>query len=274
MRQFPSSDDDRADLARLNAEPWMVECLRLNPKYTHWGPHEDYMTAKDAGWREPVFASTWAEFGPWTLSEMNEVVHFYFQVQRASNECEACSGSGLNPATHQISEDFYDFAHTGRRWCDAITQDECDALVKAGRLNDLAGCKWDPEKREMTPPKRIVTAEDVNAANRAGAVGGGFSSGRHDAINRWILIDTRAKRLGVYGKCDVCEGRGYVFTEPAATLGLVLWVLHPRKGAARGVEIKSIGRDDLGAVMQFLSAAAERNAARFAAVVKRASEMA
>lgn len=30
----------------------------------------------------------------------------------------------------------------------------------------------------------------------------------HDSVNRWILVETRAKRLGVYGKCGVCGGEG------------------------------------------------------------------
>ncbi len=43
----------------------------------------------------------------------------------------------------------------------------------------------------------IPSAEEVNACVSF-----------HDSINRWILIETRAKRLGVYGLCPVCHGKG------------------------------------------------------------------
>lgn len=46
MRTKPQDDDDREDLAKLNAEPWMVKALELNPDYPHWGPHEDYMAKR------------------------------------------------------------------------------------------------------------------------------------------------------------------------------------------------------------------------------------
>ena len=47
-------------------------------------------------------------------------------------------------------------------------------------------------------------AEEVNAAQH----GQGSPLGGHDAINRMILVKARAKRLGVYGKCPHCKGRG------------------------------------------------------------------
>lgn len=264
MRSLPEYDSDRADLARLNAAPWMVDALKMNPSYTYWGPHEDYMIAKDAGWRAPIFVPTWGEFTI-GLDELNEVVHFYFQVTRASENCEACDGSGHNPGTKQIADDFYDFAGTGRKWCAAITQDECDALVKGGRLNKLAGCEWDPVAGKMTEPSRAVTAEQVNAANAPGSAF--MSDGHHDAINRWILVETRARRLGVFGDCPECEGHGSVFTEPVARLGLVLWLIHPRKGASRGVEVANLNETDVPTAVAFLREAAKRNADRFSKLV-------
>jgi hypothetical protein len=101
-------------------------------------------------------------------------------------------------------------------------------------------------------------AEEVNQKERSGSV--------HDAINRMLLIKYRAERLGVYGECMVCEGHGYVYTAPTPTLALTLWVLHPRKGASRGVEIASVREDGLPAVRAYLRAAAERNADRFAKI--------
>lgn len=129
----------------------------------------------------------------------------YINPYRAQ-ECKACEGSGLNPETKRISDDFYDFARTGRRWCDAITQDEVDALIAKERL-------WDFWRRvgangwEDIDPRPVVTAEMVNASARGG-------HHVHDGINRWVLIETRARRLGVYGHCHYCEGEGAIWQGP------------------------------------------------------------
>lgn len=235
---------DQEELAELNAEPWMVEAIKLNPPYVHWGPHEDYMgKGEDKGWEAPVLLEGWSSFG-WQLDELNECVNFYFSVERDSVECEACGGECYNPATARISRAFYDFEGTGRRRCDKITQDEADHLWEQGRLR----------LRFQERP----SAEDVNTAERRHHV--------HDAINRWMLIEVRAKREGVFGWCETCKGSGRTYTEDAAHLTLTLWMLHPRKGASRGVEIKRITKEDLSLVVAWLKEAAQRNAQRFAAI--------
>lgn len=252
MRSPPEDDADLADLAQLNAEPWMVDALNLNPSYPHWGPDEDYMACgDDAGLRSPIRYATWAdmEIG---LDDLNECANFYYEIRRDSRNCEPCDRSGSNPATKQIADDFYDFAGRGTRWVDKITEDEAAALIAKGRGH--GGAK---------------TAAEFNAQNSPGRSRGWHG---HGAINRWILVETRARRLGVYGHCTVCDGKGYVYTAPAARLALVLWVLHPRKGASRGVEIKSLSRDDLRASLLWLKQAAERNADRFAKAIAAAKE--
>lgn len=254
MRYFPEDGHDQKQLHKLNAEPWMVDLLKLNPDYVCWGPHEDYMCDKGGGWAAPSFIPSWKEFG-WRLDELNECVNFYFEVVRPDRPCVVCGSTGLNTETKRISEDFYDHARRGTRWCDQITQDEVDALVEAGRLQ-----KHSPETGKWESCPR--TAAEVNAANRPGV---NFDL-NHDAINRWILVETRAKRSGVYGLCSVCDGQGSIYTEPVAHLQLVLWMIHPRKGCGRGVEIQRIEKTDLPAVFAFLRKAAERNAQRFAKI--------
>jgi hypothetical protein len=238
MRSFDPNDEyDRRDLEKLNAEPWMVECIKLNPEYPHWGPHEDYMIKTgSAGWDSPQTCDTWSSFGPWELNDLNEVVNFYFCIRRPSERCKACDGSGLNPRTKVLHDQFYNV------WRHKITQEELDMLVAEGRF------------------VRKPTLERVNAENLPGAAHLG-----HDGINQMLLVKARATRLGFYGLCETCHGEGYVYTAPKAHLGLVLWVLHPRKGASRGVEIERIERAELPAAISFLREAARRNAKRFSA---------
>lgn len=59
-----------------------------------------------------------------------------------------------------------------------------------------------------------------------------------------------------------CEG-GFIYDEPEARVALQLWILHPRKGASRGVYIKNIEENEVSEVIQYLKSAAERNANRF-----------
>lgn len=260
MRNFPTDKYDLEDLARLNAEPWMVELLKLNPEYTCWGPHEDYMSKDRPGWDSRIIAPCWGDLEP-TLDDLNEVVNFYFSVEREQVACKSCDQSGYNAATKQIADDFYDHSsYSGEGWHNKITQDEVQALADEGRLIDFThtfvpGTGW----QKKSPPY-VPTAQEVNKWASKGM--------GHDAINRCILIKARAKRLGVYGHCEDCDGRGYIYTEPTAHVALTLWVLHPRKGCSRGVEISRVQRSELPAIFKYLAEAASRNAARFAKVTK------
>ena len=275
MRTLPEDDSSHAELTRLNVEPWMIEHLKLNPEYVHWGPGEDYMSTKGESWGVSQEVNSWSAFGPWELDELNECVHFYFELERPSQRCAACDAAGYNAETKIIADTFYDHGDytidftnwrilgsidnarklggaTGRRWHDKITQDEVDALVAAGRLR-----KW-TENGWQTVPR---TAAEVNAANADGAKHSRELD--HDGINRGILIETRAKRLGVWGLCPFCEGHGTVFTAPRGHLNVVLWILHPRNGCSRGVRVLNLSEIEAEAVKRWLTQAAERNAQRF-----------
>ena len=160
--------------------------------------------------------------------------------------CDLCDGNGYNTATKQIADDFYSFDDRRRAWSDKITQDEVQALVNQNRLIDFThtwkqGEGWKPKQWETKgfwcqncyvavpqlspehltalctgcdssmllldgndPRLHIPTAEEVNAYQHKGGLG------RHDAINRFILIEARAKRLGVWGKCHACKGKGEI----------------------------------------------------------------
>lgn len=257
--------------------------------------------AKDGdGWDSRFIKETWADTRL-RLDDYNECVNFYFSIERDSEACAACGGSGYHPDALWVADSFYGHSspfttptHRDRalsavladriglqphpethgrgtypsdevlaRYCDAfrsfceamrdgdgfwkdkITEDEAAALVEAGR----------------GAIDQLVTAEDFNRANRPGARSLG-----HDAINRHILIKARCARFGIPTTCPACDGHGSIFTAPDARLALTLWILHPRKGCSRGVEVRSIRQDEVPAVRAWLAEAAARNAARFVKV--------
>jgi len=233
---------DEKEVKELNAEQWQIDLLKLNPGYVYWGPHEDYMYNDGKGWDGRVIHETWKDFGPWELNELNERVNFYFSVNRKSEECKICGGNGYHSDAQEIVNTFY--AHmndSGIHWNDKITQDELDALIKHGRF------------------KSGITVDEVNKKNKPGSRG--IES--HDAINRSILIEARLKRLGIKKLCDECNGNGFVYIEPKSHVSLTLWILHPRKGCSRGVEISNIEQSDLPEIFDWLRDAAKRNADRF-----------
>lgn len=239
MRTYPTDESDLKEAARLGAPTWMLDALKMNPSYPHWGNHEDYMCAKNAGWRDAVELATVADM--WPQDDMNELVHGYYFIDREGRGCDDCERSGYNPATHKIADDWYGNRNPRDRWDAKLTQDEVVALVEEGRLWDLTkGFRghYDRETSHWVVPQDgkyvpyegipyIPTPEEVNAWANARGFG-------HDAINRMICVRTRAKRLGVYGLCTACDGHGHVYTEAQPRLALQLWMIHPRKGASRG----------------------------------------
>lgn len=228
MRYF-----DKDDAAKIKAEQWQLDLLRINPDYVSWGPHEDYMM-NVTGWREALFFASWKDFGPWGLDYYNECVNFYFEVDRESKECPVCKGNGYHKNAQDVVNTFYSFTNDkGVSWCNKITEDELAALIQEKRI----------------PPNAVL--QEVNDEDY------------HDAINRNILIKTRLARLGLPLYCDTCGADGRVYTANEAHVSLVLWMLHPRKGASRGVEVSRITQDDLPAIFAWLKQAKDRNADRF-----------
>lgn len=242
MRSFPKCENELKELESLNAEQWQIDMLALNPHYVYWGPHEDYMSKEGNGWDARVIKESWSEFGPWELDDLNELVNFYFSVNRDDKECECCAGSGYGPEAKRIADDWYDFGDTGRRWCDKITQDEVDALWEAGRL------RYDFNDRP--------SFDEVNAWQNKKGIG-------HDAINRWICIGSRCKRLGIEPTCKECSGSGRIFITDRAHVSLTMWFIHPRKSSSRGVEVTIINRDEVKEILLYLKNAADRNSERF-----------
>lgn len=298
MRSYDPTDKyDIEEAQRLGAKPWQLDLLKLNPSYVSWGPHEDYMTKEGSGWDSRQIRPDWNSFD-FGLNDLNECVNFHFSISRDSKDCPVCGGNSYHPDAQWISESFYghstpfrpqtrsereghavlasfgggmptsvvsnfpseevllrygqDFrafcdamAEGDGEWQDKITEDEVDALWEAKRLY---GFKTKP------------TPEQVNDAQGQRGLSG------HDCINRNILIRTRCARFGVPMSCDECDGHGHVFTSPEPHVTLTLWILHPRKGCSRGVEITKLEQSELPQAFAYLKQAAERNAQRFAAI--------
>lgn len=119
------------------------------------------------------------------------------------DECDECDGSGYGPKVRPISETWYNFQAGSEAWYNKLTQDEVDALCEEGRLVDFTST-WKPGEGWVRD-KPNPTAEAVNA----------WASGRglgHDAINRFICIEARVKRVLGIDKdspdyyCQTCYG--------------------------------------------------------------------
>jgi hypothetical protein len=169
MRHYPEKDDkwEQKELEELEAEPWMIAMLQYNPSYVHWGNGEDYMWETESQWGSEVEIHSVDKL--WKLDEYNEVVNFYFQVNRKSTTCDACKGKFYNPKTLQLKEE-------------------------------------------------------------------------------WLLLTTGQKRNNQLKEDEID----------------MLWVIHPRKGASRGVLLTEIKEEELPKVVEYLKDARQRNWDRFA----------
>lgn len=151
-------------------------------------------------------------------------------------KCGDCDGEGYGPEARAIANTFY--AHMipggwdgpgsdGRKraealaWADKLGQAEVDNLITKGRLRVWRDGKWRKEKR---------TADDVNELQRRGGLD------THDAVNRWILVEFRCKKLAITIECPTCGGQGdiatdeqraaaeaWTWTEPPTGDGYQLW---------------------------------------------------
>ena len=251
---------DKDEARRIGAEPWMLELLSKNPSYVNWGPHEDCMCDKNGGWRSPLSFQGWSE-AHIGLDDLNEVVNFYFEINRDLEECD-CGGTGLAPDAKILADLFY-YNEFGPGWGQKLTQDEIAALGQEGRLSGTPFAnryKYHAESGECRLKEGCAHPTEQEFRDYA-------ADARicHDAINRFVCVEARCKRLGFTYQCEKCEGHGRTYVG-SVRVDLILWVLHPRKGASRGVEIKDIKQSDLPGIFKYLQKAAARNATRFAKI--------
>lgn len=242
---------------------------RASRGYIGWGPYDDYLLERDSSGWDSTKTLTFDEFKSWGVDDLNVPIDFYFSVQLDAKRCPDCEEEGLNEETLRLSKTWYDHDGDGtNKWCNKISQEEVEALVRAGRISEV--CKptvfihdnsieskhyrfddktgkwvgWPSDKKvhkfesqmEVVAPE-MPSAEEVNRWSEKDFIG-------HDAINRWICVKARAERLGVYGNCPRCNGRGRLdLSEPYLVLNI--WWSHPRKGATRGLCVTHIPEDGI-----------------------------
>ena len=268
MKYTPHDADELKEAMDEGVEQWMLDLLKLNHTYLGWGNGEDYMTTSGEGWSSSKTVGTVAEL--WTQDDLNEVVHGYYFTHRDSVNCTDCEGSGYNPETRKIADDWYGNRNPRDRWDTKLTEDEVYALVCDGRLSSFTHFNghfnrekgvWEMYNRELQAPI-TCPAPVFDLAAMTAKVNSTKGGMVHDAINRMICVRVRATRLGVYGHCPNCNGKGSVFTEPTTRMGLQLWFILPRKGCSRGLVVENVTQADIPAIQEFFRLAVERTLLR------------
>ncbi len=126
---------------------------------------------------------------------MNVVWKGYISPYRET-KCDVCEGSGLNKETKKLSDDWYTRTDGEEGWMYHLEQEEIQALINKKRL-----------KHFLDNNKGVIpTADKFNEWARKSVFA-------YDNINRVICVESRAKRLGVYGKCEFCNGKGGYFCD-------------------------------------------------------------
>jgi hypothetical protein len=147
-------------------------------------------------------------------------------------ECHYCNGTGYNKETEKLYHDWYD-----KGWFLELTQDEVQALIDHNRLWDFIRVPINEDQKKDQLPNGwlpynngyIPTAEEVNKRAKQSIL-------YHDSLNHTYCVEARAKRLGVFGYCEHCNGYGelgteeefkqreeWKYTEPPKGEGYQLW---------------------------------------------------
>jgi len=136
-------------------------------------------------------------------------------------KCKYCDGSGLNVETKKLSDDWYTHLRTDDQegWCYHLEKEDIQTLINNNRLWDFTRIPINDEQRKIVEDKvqkgennwlpfdngYVPTPEEVNEWARKGM--------GHDSINQWICVKGKAKRLGIWGLCPMCDGKGNYFCE-------------------------------------------------------------
>ena len=103
------------------------------------------------------------------------------------------------------------------QWLHHLSQDDVNALIKAGRLMDFTHVPRNEEQKEIVRKKiadggnswlpfnngYVPTAKEVNEWSLVGL--------GHDGINNMVVVKAECKRRKIKYICSVCKGDGYLF---------------------------------------------------------------
>lgn len=181
----------------------------------------------------------------------------YINPHEGKSNCSSCMGTGFNADTYRIYKDFYDLNESGANvryepiketvfekikeirtsqgreinwdalrygWQYNLTQDEVDALVESKAFPELTHTWSEENGWERRPDHYMPTAEEV-------AIWNGTSLGLCEYSGS-IAAKVRAKRLGVYGECMYCSGKGEIdYRSPEEAAAYNSWEpLEPPEG--------------------------------------------
>jgi poly-D-alanine transfer protein DltD len=118
-----------------------------------------------------------------------------------SMECPYCE-NGMSKEAQELENKWFNWdGPKEEAWQYNLDEDDVKALIKNNRLTDLTheykNNKWIKNKN------KVITPEMVNEWAKKG-----FG---HDAINRWICIKEKCKKMGVNDSCVHCGGEGFMF---------------------------------------------------------------
>lgn len=279
MRYYPGKND-YDEVESMQPEDWMLDLLKMNPEYCSWGPGDDYMAGE--GWSSSLEFNNWNEF-EFELDSFNEVVNFYFEVDKESKNCEVCKMSGWHPDAQWVTESF---SKENSPFCKLSEEKALDKLTKSLGMGDGYSAisstypsekvinKYGDNFKEFCEKLRdgsgywkdSLTKEDYEALEKEGRKHDASDPFSIDCISRMILCKSRCQRMGIPCDCYECDGKGYIYTSEKCHVDIILWILHPRKGASRGVRIKNIEQHQLPDVFKYLREAKDRNTERFSRI--------
>ena len=137
---------------------------------------------------------------------INQMIWKGYHNPYSGMECKCCGGSGSSPEYRKLSDDWYGFENSSKRWCNNINETEIAALIEGGRLMDFThdwakGLGW-----TIKSPEYIPTVKEVNEWSKKGL--------GHDSINQWICVESRLAQQGVTEfDCKTCDGKGSLWAD-------------------------------------------------------------